>query len=387
MERWALELIVVIISFGIFIAYHLWLFVLHDRVHPHGVHSAWAMGKKARAVACQTWTLDERDVINGIQAMRNAMAAITFMSALTGILATLIVPIMLDPTKTGRIEQLALADPILKSATGKPLVPPIAVLGCGVGVLWASFCFFAQAMRLFVHLGFLLRAVPSPLNHDRSGRRIFSELDARRVSVKAGMAFTIGLRLWYLFLPTICWAFGVTPLLIASVLVTCLVIWFDRFDVRPDRPEDELDDDECAHGALLATEEAAAGALAGGGTAMGQAMADGSAGARGPAGEASLSGGVAAAPLAAGAATRAASDVELGAPMTRLQPASALPPPRPPAAAAASPATSAGTGAAAAAPPDRAASVQLADLSRLSSEYSALSWNGCPGHSHRKQGG
>jgi hypothetical protein len=40
-----------------------------------------------------TWASDERDVINGIQAVRNAMASITFMSALTGILATLIVPV------------------------------------------------------------------------------------------------------------------------------------------------------------------------------------------------------------------------------------------------------------------------------------------------------
>jgi hypothetical protein len=37
---------------------------------------------------------------------------------------------MLDPVKTDRIQQLAVNDPILKNATGPPLVPPIAVLGC-----------------------------------------------------------------------------------------------------------------------------------------------------------------------------------------------------------------------------------------------------------------
>jgi hypothetical protein len=71
MERWALELIILVLSFGIFGAYHLWLFFIHDRIHPGGLHSAWAMGKKARAVACATWANDEKDVINGIQCVRN----------------------------------------------------------------------------------------------------------------------------------------------------------------------------------------------------------------------------------------------------------------------------------------------------------------------------
>jgi hypothetical protein len=201
MDRWKLELAIVIISFGIFVGYHLWLFVIHDKVHPGRLHSAWAMGRKvrrrkgrppaaaatassrrgqstarlpraldcflparpasppsparcpaaramvdapskasdqrararlhldmlktfadhqkqtkntptpklatgkttdetpppsfpkARAVACMTWASREQDVVTGIQAIRNSLTGITFMSALTGILATLIVPV------------------------------------------------------------------------------------------------------------------------------------------------------------------------------------------------------------------------------------------------------------------------------------------------------
>jgi uncharacterized membrane protein len=376
MDRWAAELVVVVVSYGIFVGYHLYLFLLHDRIHPHVIHSAWRMGKKARGIACASWTRKESDVINGVQAVRNAMTAITFMSALTGILATLIVPIMLDPVKTAQIEKLALSDPILRDAAGRPLVRPIVVLGCGLAVLWASFCYFVQAMRMFVHLGFLMRAVPSPLNHDRSGRPIFSELDARRVSVKAGAAFTVGLRLWYLFVPTIAWAFGVTPLLISSVLITALLVSFDRYEVRPERPEDELDDDECAHGALLLDDDAAAAAAAGAGAgarAAGGEEASLSAGmGRAGAGDVELGAGGAAAAAGSAAAAAAAGSAAGGAAGGRPNAGGAPPTP------AATPAASG-----AASPPGRAASAPTAaDLARLSSSElnSALSWNRCPGN-------
>jgi uncharacterized membrane protein len=370
MQRWALELIVVLISLGIFIAYHCWVFFIHDRVHPGRLHSAWAMGKKARSVACVTWCSDEKDVVNGIQCVRNAMTAVTFLSALTGILATLIVPIMLDSSKTQRIEQLALQDPILRNATGPPLAPPVAVLGCGLGVLWAAFCFFAQSMRLYVHLGFLLRAIPSPYNHDREGKAIFSELDARRVSVKAGFAFTIALRLWYLFVVVIAWAFGATALLVASCAVTLMVWRFDQYDVRG-APEDELDDDECAHGADAALLEADTlrqreqreqqGAAANASTTQGDGVV------RDPSLAAGMGGGGGGGDIEAGGGRR-----PVGVPMTALSPAVRLATPSAPSQ-----------------PPDRASSLQLADLSRLSSDYSALSWNRCPGHdrhSHRPGG-
>jgi uncharacterized membrane protein len=288
------------------------------------------------------------------------MTAVTFLSALTGILATLIVPIMLDPVKMDRVEQLAMQDPILKNAAGPPLAAPIAVLGLALGVLWCAFCFFAQSMRLYVHLGFLLRAIPSGYNHDRNGRIIFTELDARRISVKAGFAFTIALRMWYLFVIVIAWAFGATALLVSSVLVTLMVARFDSYEVRGN-PLDELDEDECAHGALLeVSRQEQQQQAAGGGDQHGVV--------RDPSLAAGMGGGGA-----------GAGDVEASVPMTSLTPATRLAAPAP-----ASAATTAEAGlSSAAAPgaaPDRASSVQLADLSRLSSDYSALSWNRCPGH-------
>lgn len=48
MDRWKLELAIVLISLGTFVGYHLWLFVIHDWFHPGGLHSAWAMGRKVR---------------------------------------------------------------------------------------------------------------------------------------------------------------------------------------------------------------------------------------------------------------------------------------------------------------------------------------------------
>jgi len=250
-------------------------------------------------------------------------------------------------------------------------------------------------MRLYVHLSFLLRAVSSPLNHDRDGRVIFSQMDARRVSVKAGMAFTIGLRLWYLFVPVISWSLGPTSLLISSALVTLLCWRFDQFDVRGP-PEEELDDDECAHGMLLAPVPEGQGEDEEGGSSGGRA--------------ASLAGGVAGGARRGGAAVNgdveagtrdkseeeqgvaiaaaAAAAATAGVPMTALRPAARvappLPPPPPPAA------SRAASGASVLAPPERAASggVQLSDLSRLSAEQiRALSWHRCPHHQASGGGG
>jgi hypothetical protein len=116
-------------------------------------------------------------------------------------LATAGLTIIFDENKTARIHQLAVSvftgrcgrvrgrqhlwctrltrscleraqvnDPIMRHLPGGPLVPPVAILGAALGSLYASFICFAQSVRLYVHVGFYVRACTSSFNPGE-GRR------------------------------------------------------------------------------------------------------------------------------------------------------------------------------------------------------------------------
>ena len=96
-------------------------------------------------------------------------------------------------------------------------------------VLYTSFMFFAQSVRLYVHFGFYARCASD--GGARGGKGQVSADDVRLVAVRAGMAFTVGMRLFFLFIVLVLWSGGVTYMAVAAVIITAFLAYFDMFDV------------------------------------------------------------------------------------------------------------------------------------------------------------
>lgn len=234
-----MEAIVMVISLGIFGGYNLWLMVVRPRIAKWRlrpgkgrIHDYYAWGKLGRAIFSDTCCSDPKEAILAVQQARNAMTASTYLATVSSILATAGITILLEPSKTQRIKDLALRDPILSHFPGETLSRPEIVIMCALLSLYASFVCFGMSVRLYVHWGFYVRCVSSPLNH---GTMHTDEV--KLVAIRAGMAFTIGMRLFYLFIILILWSGGVTWMMISSVAITAFTWHFDTFDNMWDRED------------------------------------------------------------------------------------------------------------------------------------------------------
>ncbi|WIA30626.1 hypothetical protein OEZ86_000704 [Tetradesmus obliquus] len=239
-SRTTAELVIVIVSLGGFICYHVWLFGFRGRGYKVSAkyHDFFQAGKLARSIWAEACATDEKDAILGVQQARNAMTACTYLATISVALATAGITIIFDDTKIQRIQQLALNDAMLRHLSGSTLVQPTLVVALALGSLYASFICFAQSVRLYVHTGFYIRACTSRFN---PGTLTVNE--AKKVCIHAGMAFSVGLRLFYLFIPLVMWSIGCTALLISSVVMTTMIAYMDHFDMTsPELPdEDDLE--------------------------------------------------------------------------------------------------------------------------------------------------
>ncbi|GBF89446.1 hypothetical protein Rsub_02018 [Raphidocelis subcapitata] len=233
-----MEGILMAVSFGIFGGYHLWLMVLRAQIarlrnkSKRHVKDFFAAGKLGRSIFSETCASDPKEAILAVQQARNAMTASTYLATVSSLLATAGITILLDATKREQIGKLAMRDPSLRNFPGEPLTSPEVVLMLALASLYSSFMFFAQSVRLYVHWGYYVRTVSSPFNADT----IHID-DVRLVVIRAGMAFTIGMRLFFLFIMLIVWSGGITWMLMASVLITAFLWYFDTFDDMTEREE------------------------------------------------------------------------------------------------------------------------------------------------------
>lgn len=219
------------VSLFIYCGYNLWLMFLRKRVQKLLFGKAdckdfFAAGKLARCIFSASCASDAKDAILAVQQARNAMTASTYLATVSSVLATAGITILLDPSKTQRIQQLAIKDPILRHFPGDPLSIPEVVLLLALGTLYASFLCFGQSVRLYVHWGYYVRCCSSPFNDDTINMD-----DVKLVVIRAGVAFTFGMRLFYFFIVLIMWSGGVTWMLLSSIVVTGFLFYFDNFDV------------------------------------------------------------------------------------------------------------------------------------------------------------
>ena len=182
-------------------AYH-WRLLQQVRHHPERPQIGRNRIVRRRWLADVT---ERRADILAVQTLRNWAMTATFLASTAMLIAVGIVHfIFVNEPGPGATSSLLRAD-----FAG-------AKLFLLAGVFFAAFFCFAQTLRALNHLGFEI-VVAGADDFDTVLRHLHRHADS----------FTLGMRCYYLALPFSMWLFGALHLLVASVLLTLLMLRLD----------------------------------------------------------------------------------------------------------------------------------------------------------------
>ena len=156
-----------------------------------------------------------RDIM-AVQTLRNAIMGPTFLASTAALL------IVGTLTLTGQGDKLSDTWHVLNvfGAKGQELwQAKILLLLLDFMV---SFFSFTMAIRLFIHVGFMIN-VPLSLDH--------KPISARHVAIylnRAGSYHSIGMRAYYFAVPLVFWLFGPHLMLLATMILVVILFVIDR---------------------------------------------------------------------------------------------------------------------------------------------------------------
>ena len=195
------------------VAYHVFLRIKR-RDDP--LYTIQAVNALARAAWVETvMTAANKDVL-AVQTLRNSIMGATFLAS-TAVL--LIIGVL---TLSGQGEHLG--------ATWHSL----NVLGAMHPGLWlakllallldmlVAFFSFAQAIRLFHHVGYMIN-VPMTMQH-----RAFTPPHVALHLNRAGAFYAVGMRAYYLAVPLVFWLFGPHFMLLSTIILIPILFYLDR---------------------------------------------------------------------------------------------------------------------------------------------------------------
>lgn len=235
-----LDLAFAIFSLTLFTLYHVWYYSWHMWGQPlptGGVHRLDMTGQTARVLFTQAVlsTGSDADYNLVVQMMRNPITAASILGTGASVGVTTLTNTLLDSNKMEVVRQMSRRDPL---TGGSSIIAPEAKLGTAVAALFLSFFALAQALRLFVHFPFLVRAchycrttthahphAESPAGPD-SGDCLASE--ALKTCLRGQTFFSLGLRFFYLFIPLVMWTFGGTWLLVGTLVEVTFLFILDQ---------------------------------------------------------------------------------------------------------------------------------------------------------------
>ena len=200
-------------SLALLVAYHVFLRV---KLRADPLYTIQAVNALARAAWVESvMTAGTKDVL-AVQTLRNSIMGATFLSS-TAVL--LIIGVL---TLTGQGEHLG--------ATWQSL----NLLGAAHAELWltkllallldmlVAFFSFAQAIRLFHHVGYMIN-VPLTFKH----RAFMPEHVALHLN-RAGAFYAVGMRAYYIAVPLVFWLFGAHFMLLSTLLLIPILFFLDR---------------------------------------------------------------------------------------------------------------------------------------------------------------
>lgn len=199
-------------SVALLAGYHLFLAwrVRHDTAY--SVQSVHAM---ARAAWVESVMQDRRDLL-AVQTLRNSTMAATFLAS-TAVL--LIIGVLSLSGQGDKLQNTWHALNVF-GATDPALW--LVKLLCLIIDLSVAFFAFAQTVRKFNHVGFLIN-VPKDLEHAViTPRYVAAYLNG------AGRFYTVGMRAYYFLLPLVFWLFGPHLMIGAAVVLVFILYRLDR---------------------------------------------------------------------------------------------------------------------------------------------------------------
>lgn len=205
-----------VFSAGLLVIYHLFL---HHRLKADPGYTIQAVGATVRSAWVEGVMNRDGNEILAVQTLRNAIMGSTFMGS------TAVLLMIGSLTLTGQGDKL------------ENTWHSLNLFGAVKAELWLTkillllfdfliaFMCFAQAVRLNVHVGFMLNVPKNDPRH-LSPQFVASELN------RAGHYHWFGMRCFYFASPLAFWLFGPLYMIGASIVAVAVLYHLDRLPVR-----------------------------------------------------------------------------------------------------------------------------------------------------------
>jgi uncharacterized membrane protein len=200
-------------SFALLVAYHAFLRI---KLRRDPLYTIQAVNAFARAAWVETvMTTGSKDVL-AVQTLRNSIMGATFLSS-TSVL--LIIGVL---TLSGQGENLG------------TVWHSLNIFGATHAELWltkllallldmlVAFFSFAQAIRLFHHVGYMINVPVSKKHHAFTPDHVALHLN------RAGMFYALGMRAYYVSVPLVFWLFGPHFMLLSTAVLIPILFYLDR---------------------------------------------------------------------------------------------------------------------------------------------------------------
>jgi len=189
---------------------------LHLRLRKDPLYTVQGVNALARAQWVQAVMADGKKDVLAVQTLRNSIMGPTFLAS------TAVLLIIGTLTLTGQASDLSSVWHVLNIAGlrySETFAIKLAIL---LFDFFVAFFAFAMAIRMFIHVGYMVN-VPEALQHrDITPRYVAFHLN------RAGRYHTIGMRAYYYSVPLLFWLFGPHLLVIASAALVVLMYRMDR---------------------------------------------------------------------------------------------------------------------------------------------------------------
>jgi uncharacterized membrane protein len=211
-EVFSNDLVSFTFSAALLLSYHLFL---RYKLLTDPAYTIQAVNAAARLAWVEGIMTKAGNEVLAVQTLRNAIMGPTFLAT------TAVLLLIGTITLTGQADKLEQTWHALNifGASG-PELWLAKVLLLLMDFLIAFMC-FTQAVRLFIHVGFMINVPPS------DARRNSAQFVATQLN-RAGVYHWIGMRAYYCAVPLVFWLFGPHFMMLATLVTVAILFYLDR---------------------------------------------------------------------------------------------------------------------------------------------------------------
>ncbi len=207
------DLIALVLSATLLALYHVYLRI-RLKANPH--YTVQAVNRHARAEWVASVMNDPQRNIVGVQTLRNATMAATFMASTAVLL--IIGTLNLSGEATKLMDTWHVLNFLGSSHPGLWIVKLLFL----ITNFFVAFFSFSMSVRLYNHVGFHISVPPAGRTTDLQPRSVAIHLN------RAGYYYSIGMRAYYFAVPLVFWLFSPVFMLVATLVLIAVMYHIDR---------------------------------------------------------------------------------------------------------------------------------------------------------------